>query len=172
MLPGLNFSSNIGLRPARSSDQDFFEQLYKDSRTDLWLIDKDKDFIEELIDQQWRARESYYAEAFPSGMFFVIEIQGDRAGRLVLDFGPNEVRIVDLHIAPGYQGKGFGKELMIGIQGIAETNAIPLTLTVDRQNIGAKRLYQLLGFVVDYVDDMADFMVWTPRQNDVLLKQP
>jgi len=163
MIAGMTLSNSIGLRPARGEDEPFFEQLFKSSRADLWMAEREPDYIAGVLDQQWRSREYYYQQKFPRAMYMVIEVEGKRAGRLVIDAGPNEVRVVDIHLAGPFRGQGYGTELLRGLQRASEISRTPLTLVAAADNPGALNLYRELGFVVEETEAFSSFLSWTPR---------
>lgn len=90
-----------------------------------------------------------------SGIFVVIEADGDIVGHALLDPLKLEVtaHVVDLTIAihEGHQGKGFGKALMAYLIGWAKANAKieKIMLHVRSSNENAISLYQNLGFVTE-----------------------
>lgn len=63
------------------------ESLYRSGRDDLRLINAEPEFVEELIDMQFRARTAGYGEAFPNAFYFVVEKLGERIGQITVDSG-------------------------------------------------------------------------------------
>jgi len=153
---------NLGIRPARPEDKGFIESLYRSTRDDLRLIDAETDFIEELIGMQQRAQGQGYGEMFPNAMYFVVEHLNERIGRIVVDFGPNEIRLVDLAFVPQARGRGFGVTVIKAMQFAAGQSRAPLTLAVNRTNVRARQLYLSLGFRVEQSDVMTEYMAWYP----------
>lgn len=156
-LPG-----GLSIRPARPSDAGFIESLYRSTRNDLRLIDAEDDFVEALIDQQFQAQTVGYGEMYPDAMHFIVEKLSESVGRLILDFGNNEVLIVDLAFIPVARGKGFGRGVLQGLQAAAASVQAPLVLSVHPANLSAKRLYLGLGFRVEQRTPMAERMAWHP----------
>lgn len=155
--------AGIGFRQARDSDRPFLESLYRSTRDDLRLLDAEEDFIEELIEMQYRAMTQGYGDQFPNAMYFIIENQGERIGQVTVDFGPNEVRIVNLAFIPQARGKGYGSHILRGMQVVAANVGAPLALTVRSDNLVAKRLYLNLGFRVEEIVPPLERMVWLPN---------
>lgn len=163
MLPGIApLPDNLGLRPARPEDKGFIEALYRSTRDDLRLLEAEDGFVEELIGMQQRAQVQGYGEMFPNAMYFVVERLGERIGRAVVDFGPNEVRLVDIAFIPQAQGQGYGSHVIRAMQYAAGQARAPLTLSVSRSNPRARQTYLALGFRVEQADPMTEFMAWYP----------
>ncbi len=162
MFPGFQLNGALGVRPARSSDEPFLAALYRASRDDLRLLELDEEVVEGLIDWQRHCQTQGYGDMFPNALYFIVEVQGERAGRLVVDFGPNEIRVIDILFLPQARGKGYGTQLLQGLQQAAATVRAPLALTVASQNVSAKRLYGLLGFRTLETQSGFERMCWFP----------
>ena len=76
----------------------------------------------------------------------MIEVDGRDAGRLYVHRGDAEIRVVDIALLPEFRGAGVGTQLMRGLQAEATKSGRRLTLHVDASNVGARRLYERLGF--------------------------
>jgi ribosomal protein S18 acetylase RimI-like enzyme len=161
-IPGLSFHSGLSLRPARPSDQAFIESLYHSTRDDLQLIDADRDFIETLIDQQHHAQTLSYSERFPDAVYFIVETQHERIGKVSIDFNHNEIHIIDLSLIPAARGKGYGAQIIKALKKASSSVCTPLVLNVYKSNIIAKQLYQTEGFKVIRSDQLIDSMAWYP----------
>jgi GNAT superfamily N-acetyltransferase len=162
MLDGMNFQGALRLRPMMASDNAFIESLYRSTREDLRLLDAEEDFIDELIESQRRAQTQGYGDMFPNAMYFVAEHHGERIGRVVLDFGQNEVRVVDIALIPAARGKGFGGQILQSVQLVASKVMAPVTLSVRFDHLAAKHLYARLGFVVESLQLPFERLVWYP----------
>ncbi len=163
MLSGsMKFQGGVSLRPMSASDNSFIESLYRSTRDDLRLLDAEDDFIEDLIELQRYAQTQGYGEMFPNAMYFVAEYHGERIGRVVLDFGQNEIRVVDIALIPAARGKGYGSQLLQAIQLAAGKVMAPVTLSVRSDHLRAKQLYARLGFVVEEVRVPVERMIWYP----------
>ncbi|MCU7924125.1 MAG: GNAT family N-acetyltransferase [Candidatus Thiodiazotropha sp. (ex Dulcina madagascariensis)] len=160
--PPLHLPDGLGIRPARDSDRPFIESLYNTTRNDLRLIDAEADFIESLIEQQQQAQTVGYGDQFPNAMYFIIEKQGERIGRIVIDFGPNEIRIIDVALIPMARGKGYGTGIIRALKHAAGSACSPLVLSVYKSNPAARQLYEQEGFRVEQSDQMIDQMAWYP----------
>lgn len=158
----LPIPDGLGMRPARPSDQVFIASLYRSTRDDLRLADAEQDFIEELIGMQQQAQTVGYGTAFPNAMYFIVEKHHQALGRVAVDFGHNEVRLLDIAFIPEARGKGYGEAVIRGLQQAASQTRAPLVLTVARNNPAAQKLYLRLGFKVEESNHTHDRMVWYP----------
>ena len=156
------FDGNLGLRPARDQDAGFLENLYRTARPDLRLLDAEQDFIEELILMQHQAQIDGYGEQFPDAWHYIVELMGERIGRLILDFSGNQVLIVDLSFIPEARGHGYGSKILKGLQAAAAQVKAPLVLSVSPMNPGAKQLYLRLGFQVVEAHPALERLAWFP----------
>ena len=80
----------------------------------------------------------------------VMEQAGDCVGFLLFTRLLDEASIDNLAIAPGHQGKGLGKTLLIaGLEEMAAVGLYRCLLDVRESNVAARALYENNGFVVD-----------------------
>lgn len=158
----LTLPPSLHVRPATRSDDDFISQLYKSTRTDLDLLNAKQDFIEHIKESQFQAQTLSYGETYPNAMTFVIEYHNERIGRIILDFGHNEILLVDISLLPKAQGKGLGSEVIKSFTYCAEQIHTPLRLSVMSDNQHAKHVYTKLGFVLDEQIPPRDYLVYYP----------
>jgi ribosomal protein S18 acetylase RimI-like enzyme len=158
-----SMQSGLVIRPSNGRDKPFLMNLYNSTRDDLKHVDGSNDFIEELIEMQFKAQFEGYGEQFPNAFYFVIEKQQEKIGRIAVDFGHNEVRIIDIAFIKAARNKGYGSVVINALKSAAEQNKVPLTLTVLSSNISAIKLYQKLGFKI--IDNKLphSLMMWLPE---------
>lgn len=167
MLTGTkSLPDNLVIRPARPEDNDFLKSLYRSERNDLRMIEAAADFIEELISIQYLAKTQGYADRFPNAMYFLVERLGVPIGRLVVNFGHDAVRLVDIAFVPEARGLGYGTHVIKTVQFAAARIQAPVALTVSRDNVSARRAYSSLGFLVEWSDAISDHLVWHPGMVD------
>ncbi len=152
----------LGVRPSRSSDAAFLEKLYQSTRNDLQLIDAEQGFIDLLVEQQQEAQKVGYGATHPNAMYFIIEKAYEPIGRVVIDFGSNEVHMLDIAFIEAARGKGFGEGVIQALQYAAAASKAPMTLSVNPMNYHAKRLYLKLGFQVEISTPTSERMIWYP----------
>lgn len=159
----LRLPEGLHIRPSRSSDRVFLEQLYRSTREDLEWIDADRDVIDTIMSMQYKAQTQGYGEQFPNALYFIIEYQDERIGRAALDFGTDEIRVVDIAFLPKARGRGYGESVIRAFMVCAEQSMAPLTLSVLQHNLKARALYERLGFKLESVSLPYLRLVWYPR---------
>ncbi|MCE9685544.1 GNAT family N-acetyltransferase [Shewanella sp. AS16] len=164
----LNLPDGLHIRPSRPSDRPFLEQLHHATREDLQLIQGEKELIESVIEMQFKAQNQGYGDQFPNAMYFIIEKHHEAIGKATLDFGHNEIRLLDIAFLPQARRHGFGKAIIQSFQMAATQACAPLSLTVLKDNLAAQRLYLSLGFRVDSFQEPYYFMAWYPPTQRVM----
>ncbi len=156
-------TESIALRPVEPADQTFLEQLYASTRVDLQQFPGDPGFVAQLIAMQQRLQTAGLQQNFPRAQHWVI-LQHDQAiGRLVVDIGHADVRLVDIVILPQAQGYGVGSSLLLALQQLAQHKRLALSLAVSKTNAVARRMYAKLGFCTVSSDELFDQMRWPCR---------
>ena len=85
---------------------------------------------------------------------YVIEIDGERAGRLRIVRAPDRWELAGIQLLPAHHGRGLGTHLIEEFLGEARAAGLPAQVKVEIDNPGARRLYERLGFSeVDRTDD-------------------
>lgn len=145
---------------ATEADDEFMIALFASTQDDLRLLDLDDSVLQTLLQQQFRAQSISYKNDFPDAEYFLIEVEGDRAGRLILDTRDSHIRIVDLALTPQVRGKGYGTQLLNGLKQLANERQLPLILSVRMDNSRARSLYARLGFTLLREHGIHHELVW------------
>lgn len=142
----------MSLRPARDEDTAFAEALYLQTMmpllTALGLGDED------------RLRHRFlqgYKPAFSE----VVQVQGADIGWMQVSAGSAGLHLDQLHLVPGWRGRGIGRHLLAGLLDRATTAGSTIALDVIRGN-RAIGLYDRLGFRVVGEDVEKFKMLWRP----------
>jgi ribosomal protein S18 acetylase RimI-like enzyme len=132
-----DLTRDITLRPALATDEAFLLALRKDT------MERYLEGAGEPVDEQTHLRRirSHFSDAK------IICLADERVGLVKTHLSTTEWAISQLQIAPGYQGKGLGTEVIRRVIEQANRNSLPVTLCVLRNN-PALRLYERLGFRV------------------------
>lgn len=142
-------AKGVALRPCRDSDADFLCDVYVASRWDEmtpagWPAETTLAFLRD----QYRLQDLHYRKYYADAAWCVIEIGGERAGRLYVLLTDRDLRVVDIALMPAFRNRGVGRALLEAIQGEAATyGAIKVSVHVEQSN-PATRLYERLGFRV------------------------
>ena len=92
----------------------------------------------------------------------VIEVEDERVGRLRVGRGAGRVEVCGIQLRPGIQRRGVGTAIIEDLKAEAAAAGIPLDLAVEKDNPGARRLYDRLGFVQVGETDQECKLRWNP----------
>ncbi len=160
MLSGLNPGYGLGFRPAQAADGIFTEELFRSTREHFYSLPMPWEHIDLLLAQQYRLQQASYARQWPDARTMIIERAGQGIGKIVLDESTADMRIIDFVLDPGMRGQGYGTAILQALQAAAGERRIGLS--VDRQNLAARKLYLGLGFAVEAVSETHESMSWAP----------
>lgn len=124
------------LRPATPDDKEFCRALHWQTM---------RAYVEATWGWNQAEQSQRFDAAFDPSRTQIIEQDGQAIGMLVVDRATDPVKLMSIEIMPGYQGRGYGSEVIGGI--VREAMDRPVWLQVLKVN-RAKGLYERLGFVV------------------------
>jgi ribosomal protein S18 acetylase RimI-like enzyme len=134
------------LRPVTGADRDFLRELYGSTREEeLAHLPWDAATRAGFIEHQFTAQDRHYREHYPGASLDVIEVDGERAGRLYVHRGRSDIRIMDIALARPFRGRGIGTGLLRTLIAEAEASGRKLSIHVEVTN-PARSLYDRLGF--------------------------
>lgn len=149
------------LRPVIPTDRDFLLLLYGSTREDeLARIEWPDGAKETFVEQQFSAQDRHYRANYPGASLDVIEVDGERVGRLYVHRGERDIRIMDIALAPGFRGRGIGTALLRELIDEAASSGRSLSIHVEAQN-PARSLYERLGFRPAGEHGVYVLMKWT-----------
>jgi ribosomal protein S18 acetylase RimI-like enzyme len=152
--------SMITLRPPTDADQDFMLELYSSTRADLAALSCDPAMRRQLIRMQSEAQQAHYRAHYPRAQVsLIVDADGNRIGRLYVDRGPHEIRLVDISLLPQHRRHGIGQQLVRALMAEGEQATLPVRLSVLSGN-PALHLYQRLGFEADGMMGAHHAMQW------------
>jgi len=135
------------LRPVTAADRAFLVELYAGTRAEeLALVDWDDATKQAFVEHQFSAQDDHYRAHYPGATLDVIEVDGERAGRLYVYRGKEDIRIMDIAVAPAFRGRGIGTALIEELIVEARSSGRTVSIHVEMQN-PARALYERLGFV-------------------------
>ena len=150
----------VTLRPEEAGDEPLLLQLYASTREEeLALTGWDERTRALFVQSQFQAQRAAYRSMFPTGDFAILLLEAAPAGRIVVHQTPDEIRLVDLVIAPASRNCGLGSALLHALISEATRQNKPARLHV-MQNNRAARLYQRLGFRTIALHGLHDEMEW------------
>ena len=134
------------LQPA-GDDTNFLYQIYASTRVEeMARTGWDEATVEQFLRFQFNLQHIQYHQKFPNASFNIIYSGDRRAGRLYVDRGGKEIRIIDISLLPEFRGKGLGTRILNELIAEADAAGLPLRLSVKYDN-PARHLYQRLGFI-------------------------
>ncbi len=153
---------SISFRPVTDGDKEFLLGLYKSSRgDDLRELGWDEDRISEFLELQHEAQQHFYQTDYLQAEDEIVLIEGQTAGRLIVERREHEIRCIEIALLPGHRGAGVGTFLIQRLQDEARQINKPLRLQVIRFN-RAVTLLEGLGFVRTSETGTHFQMEWRP----------
>ena len=152
----------LSLRSITNADQTFLADLYAASRPDLDGLRGQGDVFNQLIAMQQRVQLAGLLQNFPDAQQLVIESDQQPVGRLVVDWGDADVRVVDIAVAPNAKRSGVASAVLRAMQQVAATSNLQVSLAVANSNAPAQALYRALGFQLRQQDTLFDQLFWQP----------
>ena len=126
------------LRHATADDYAFLEALHtatmRDVVTRVWGWDA-------------AIQEALFRRSFDPARSQIVVVDGQDAGVFALEKRDDAWFLANIEIAPGYQSRGLGAQLIGSILSEAHAAGLPVTLQVLKIN-RARSLYERLGFAV------------------------
>jgi ribosomal protein S18 acetylase RimI-like enzyme len=134
------------LRPVTPGDNAFLASVYASTRAgEMAIVPWSDEQKEAFVAQQFAAQSAHYATHYPHMSADVVVVDGEPAGRLLVDRWDREIRIVDISLLPAFRGRGIGSTLLQELMAEAAESERSLSIHVERNN-AALRLYERLGF--------------------------
>ena len=153
----------LTLREATPEDEPFLFRVYADSRREElahvpWTAEERHAFLASQFAAQYR----YYREQYEGATYLVVFADAEPVGRLFVARWPAEIRIMDIALLTEQRGRGLGTRLLGALCDEADTNAVSLSIHVEKQN-RVRRLYCRLGFEEREDRGVYSFLVRPPR---------
>jgi ribosomal protein S18 acetylase RimI-like enzyme len=152
----------IALRGETDADFSFLQALYcavrwPELEPTGWPDAAKHAFLSTQFSYQFRHYDAHY----PETDFGIIEQDGKPIGRLYLDRGIPELRIVDVSLMPETRNAGIGTALLLAVCAEAQVEGRFVGIHVEKFN-PAQRLYRRLGFAVAGENGPYWRMEWRP----------
>ena len=144
-------------------DEEFLFQLYSSTRDDLGTLGLPQEQLVPLLRMQYAALVAGYSQKYPAATHHIIEFDGLRVGRLLVERRPGEILGIDLAVLPEFRGRGIGGSVIRWLIEEAEERGRAFVLHVARHN-PALRLYRRLGGEITH-DTGTHFRIeWGPMK--------
>ena len=127
------------LRPAGERD---FELLYELHEATM------RDYVHATWGWDDQFQLVHFRKHFVPEHLSIVVVDGHDAGVVSVETRPADIFLGNVELHPRVQRRGIGAALLRRIVEGAEARHVPVRLQVLKVNVGARRLYQRLGFVV------------------------
>ncbi len=156
----------LSLRPEEGKDEAFLRQLYASTRAEeMAMTGWEQQQINEFLNMQFDLQHKQYVQNYLGARFDIILMDKDRAGRLYVQRGKAEMRIIDIALLPKFRRLGIGSKLMSDLITEANEKQLPLSLHVEYNN-PALGLYERLGFIKGELRGVYYYMERPPDTHD------
>jgi ribosomal protein S18 acetylase RimI-like enzyme len=150
----------IEFTPEKISDALFMVQLFNSTKPFFYELGLPLGAVEIMLAQQYQLQQTGYKIQFPNAATFILRHHGQAIGKVMIDNNGHTIHIIDLAIIPQMRGRGFGSVILDCIKLNATRLGLPVCLSVNKDNVRAKRLYQNHGFCTADVSDTHESMFW------------
>jgi ribosomal protein S18 acetylase RimI-like enzyme len=160
--------AGVSLRPSTDADRAFLEQLYATVRTDELAPTGWPDAVKNaFLASQFDLQHRQYRDMFGGADFWIVERARTAIGRFYVDRTTPALHVVEISLLPAWRGQGIGAALICMLQDeVRAGRGEAVILSVERTNLGARRLYERLGFVeappTSPYPSVSAEMTWTP----------
>ncbi len=139
----------VETRPTEPEDEDFLFELFAATRgAALAASGLPTAMVETLVRGRWAGQRMSYREQSPDADHRILQHDGRDVGASIVDRSDEEHRIVDIVISPESRNRGLGRRWLMDRLSDAVAAGVPVRLSVEIDNAGARALYDQLGFEV------------------------
>ena len=154
----------VSVRPEHLPDDGgFLLSVYASTRrpelAGLGWSEKEADAF---IGMQFDAQTRHYRQSFPHATYSVICVDGERAGRLIVNRADNEIVIVNITLLPEFRRLGLGSGLVRRLLDEADAGHLRIRIHV-RQDSNARRFWERAGFAAQGDDGVYVAMERAPE---------
>lgn len=153
-----------GVRRATRADEPFLFAVFSTVWENEVAAMPNPNLVQHFLRIQFTAQERRFQARYPGHERWVVEHDGEPAGRLYLHRSPEVLHILEMTLLPAYRSTGIGSRLLRGLMTEAAANGQTVTLRVARRNVRAASLYNHLGFRLVTMDDQDGYFEWSPAE--------
>jgi GNAT superfamily N-acetyltransferase len=161
--PSVEYGSLVSVRPREAADEDYLFPLYCAIRAPEFASVPMPDALkQQIFRMQYDAQIGTYSARFPGSDYNVILRAGQPVGRIWVARLADEIRLVDIALAPEARNVGIGTFLVSSLQSVAREAGKPIRCTVHRESPASLRFHMRLGFVISSENQTDYRLEWDP----------
>jgi ribosomal protein S18 acetylase RimI-like enzyme len=139
--------------PSLPGDAAFLVSVYASTRAeDLAPLGWSSEQFDSFVRTQYELQARHYDAAYPDAVTSVVEVDGARAGRLIVDRSQGEILVLDIALLPEFRDRGVGSQVMQPLIAEADERRIAVRCHVGAWNTGSRAWFERLGFVAGAAD--------------------
>lgn len=160
-VPAALAARGVTLRHRRDEDAEFIRDVYVAYRWGEVAATGWPEAVRlSFLHDQHRLQQVHYDKYYEGAAWGVVEVGGERAGRLFLFQAGDDLRIVDIAFMPAFCGQGFGGGLIGAVQKQARGLGVAKVSIHVEQTNPAQRLYRRLGFEPKELRGIYQLLEW------------
>ena len=143
---------DVSTRPERLPDDgDFLLSVYASTRPELTGLGWPGQHQDAFTRMQFDAQTRHYRDSFPDAAYSVICVDGEPAGRLIVNYAGDQILIVDIALLPEFRRTGIGSGLVRRLLERADAGHLPVRCHVLHDST-ARRFWEYAGFAAQGSD--------------------
>ncbi|MEX1033824.1 MAG: GNAT family N-acetyltransferase [Cellvibrionaceae bacterium] len=162
LLTHVELPGGLWLRPLQPADEALAKELFRSTREHFYQPTIPRHIIDTLMNQQYQLQQTAYARQWPRACTLIVQQSTDAIGKIIADETKTTLHLIDFALTPAVRRKGHGTSILRALQTYAQKRRLQVRLSVDHQNLPAKKLYRALGFQVSGTNDTHEAMIWSP----------
>lgn len=156
----------LAYRPLDEADLPFVAALYASTRTEeLAPTGWPEEVKRAFLWQQHQAQHHHYQAHYPRAEWLIVEQNGAAIGRVYLQEGETDIRLIDIALVPAHRRAGIGGAMIGDLLEWAGSLGKSISLHVEPNN-PVRPLYLRLGFVSLGLNGAYEAMVWEPEKRN------
>jgi len=154
---------DVSTRPERLPDDGgFLLSVYASTRPELTGLGWPGKQQDAFIRMQFDAQTRHYRESFPHAIYSVICVDGEPAGRLIVNHADDQILIIDIALLPQFRRTGIGSGLDRRLLDQADAGHLPVRCHVLHDST-ARRFWEHAGFTARGSDGVYVAMERAPQ---------
>lgn len=124
-------------------------EVFKECRSDLsWVTGFSETEKNQYLKTQFELEKTQFVTFYPKAEYYMVIKDNKCIGRLYIDYGENDIRILEIGLIEKYRNRGIGRSIIKNIIAKASEHNKSVSLQVSWFNEKALKLYEELGFFV------------------------